>query len=84
MFFIQKREGYRGKIFECIKFRTMVPNSMSDTKMADDNDDRLTKFRKFLRLSSLDEMTQFIKVFFGDMYKYCTTFIFFNRVHIKI
>ena len=67
VFFIQKREGYRGKIFECIKFRTMVPNSMSDTKMADDNDHRLTKFGKFLRLSTLDEMPQFINVFFGDM-----------------
>ena len=67
VFFIQRREGYRGKIFECIKFRTMVPNSMSETKMADDNDDRLTKFGKFLRLSTLDEMPQFINVFFGDM-----------------
>ena len=67
VFFIQKREGYRGKIFECIKFRTMVPNSISDIKMADDNDERLTKFGKFLRLSTLDEMPQFINVFFGDM-----------------
>ena len=67
VFFIQKREGYKGKIFECLKFRTMVLNSMSDIKMADDNDDRLTKFGKFLRLSTLDEMPQFINVFFGDM-----------------
>ena len=67
VFFIQKREGYRGKIFECVKFRTMVLNPMSDTKMADDNDLRLTKFGKFLRLSTLDEMPQFINVFFGDM-----------------
>jgi putative colanic acid biosynthesis UDP-glucose lipid carrier transferase len=67
VFFIQKREGYRGKIFECIKFRSMVPNSISDTKMADDNDERLTKFGKFLRLSTIDEMPQFINVFFGDM-----------------
>tara|TARA_B100001063_G_scaffold18456_1_gene14210 strand:+ start:91 stop:1176 length:1086 start_codon:yes stop_codon:yes gene_type:complete len=67
VFFIQKREGYRGKIFECLKFRTMVPNSISDIKMADDDDDRLTKFGKFLRLSTLDEMPQFINVFFGDM-----------------
>jgi putative colanic acid biosynthesis UDP-glucose lipid carrier transferase len=67
VFFIQKREGYRGKIFECIKFRTMIPNSISDIKMADDNDERLTKFGKFLRLSTLDEMPQFINVFFGDM-----------------
>ena len=67
VFFIQKREGYRGKIFECIKFRSMVLNSISDVKMADDNDLRLTKFGKFLRLSTLDEMPQFINVFFGDM-----------------
>ena len=67
VFFIQKREGYRGKIFECIKFRSMVPNSMADIKMADDNDDRLTKFGKFLRLTTIDEMPQFINVFFGDM-----------------
>ena len=67
VFFIQKREGYRGKTFECIKFRSMVPNSMADTKMADDDDFRLTKFGKFLRLSTLDEMPQFINVFFGDM-----------------
>ena len=67
VFFIQKREGRKGKIFECIKFRTMVSNPMTDIKMADDNDDRLTKFGKFLRLSTLDEMPQFINVFFGDM-----------------
>jgi len=42
----------------------MVPNPMSDIKMADDNDQRLTKFGKFLRLSTLDEMPQFINVFF--------------------
>ena len=35
--------------------------------MADDNDLRLTKFGKFLRLSTLDEMPQFINVFLGDM-----------------
>ena len=45
----------------------MVLNSVSDTKMADDNDNRLTKFGRFLRLSTLDEMPQFINVFLGDM-----------------
>ena len=36
--------------------------------MADDNDNRLTKFGKFLRmLKPLDEMPQFINVFLGDM-----------------
>ena len=45
----------------------MIVNLESDTKMADDNDSRLTEFGKFLRLSTLDEMPQFINVFFGDM-----------------
>jgi putative colanic acid biosynthesis UDP-glucose lipid carrier transferase len=65
--FTQKREGYRGKVFNCLKFRTMVLNPESDTKWADDNDSRLTGFGKFLRMSSLDEFPQFINVFFGDM-----------------
>ena len=65
--FIQKREGFKGKVFNCLKFRTMVVNRFSDTQMADDNDKRLTKFGHFLRLSTLDEMPQFINVFLGDM-----------------
>jgi putative colanic acid biosynthesis UDP-glucose lipid carrier transferase len=67
IFFIQKREGYKGNYFGCIKFRTMVVNSYSDTKWADDDDNRLTRFGKFLRLSTLDEMPQFINVLIGDM-----------------
>ena len=65
--FVQKREGYKGRVFNCLKFRSMVINNISDSVMADDNDHRLTKFGKFLRLSTLDEMPQFINVLFGDM-----------------
>jgi putative colanic acid biosynthesis UDP-glucose lipid carrier transferase len=65
--FSQKREGYKGSFFNCFKFRSMIVNVESDTIMADDNDLRLTKFGKFLRLSTLDEMPQFINVFLGDM-----------------
>ena len=67
IFFTQKREGFKGNYFGCIKFRTMVVNSHSDTKWADDDDKRLTRFGKFLRLSTLDEMPQFINVLIGDM-----------------
>ena len=65
--FVQKREGYKELPFDCFKFRSMIVNLESDTKMADDDDMRLTKFGKFLRLSTLDEMPQFINVFLGDM-----------------
>ena len=65
--FVQKREGYKELPFNCFKFRSMIVNLESDIKMADDDDMRLTKFGKFLRLSTLDEMPQFINVFLGDM-----------------
>ena len=65
--FVQKRDGYGGKAFDCYKFRTMVVNDQEDTKFADHNDNRLTKFGKFLRISALDEMPQFFNVLIGNM-----------------
>ena len=65
--FTQKRHGLGGKVFYCYKFRTMIINDQSDTLFADNNDSRLTKFGKFLRISALDEMPQFLNVLFGDM-----------------
>ncbi len=65
--FIQKRNGLGGKVFYCYKFRTMVVNNLEDTKFADNKDSRLTKFGKFLRISALDEMPQFINVLIGNM-----------------
>ena len=67
IFFTQKREGYKGTYFKCIKFRTMVLNSESDSLWADDNDKRLTKIGRFLRLTAFDEMPQFFNVLKGDM-----------------
>jgi len=65
--FIQKRHGIGGRVFKCFKFRTMIQNSKEDTKFADNNDKRLTKFGRILRITALDEMPQFINVFTGDM-----------------
>ena len=65
--FIQKRHGIGGSVFKCFKFRTMIQNSKEDTKFADNNDKRLTKFGKFLRISALDEMPQFVNVLLGHM-----------------
>ena len=65
--FTQRRHGIGGKVFNCFKFRTMIQNSEEDTKFADNNDVRLTKFGKFLRISAFDEMPQFINVLIGDM-----------------
>ena len=65
--FVQRRHGLGGNVFNCYKFRTMILNKQEDTKFADNSDSRLTKFGKFLRVSALDEMPQFINVLFGDM-----------------
>lgn len=67
VFFIQKRTGYKGKEFDCFKFRTMRVNSDADTKQATANDKRITSVGKFLRRTHLDETPQFFNVLLGDM-----------------
>ena len=67
IFFRQKRTGYEGKEFWCLKFRSMHPSSDADTKQAVKGDSRVFPFGEFLRKSSLDELPQFINVFKGDM-----------------
>lgn len=67
VFFIQLRNGEGNKPFRCLKFRTMVVNTESDTKQASKGDARITSVGKFLRKSSLDELPQFINVLVGDM-----------------
>lgn len=65
--FKQKRTGYRGREFICLKFRTMRVNSEADTKQATKNDPRKTKVGDFLRKTSLDELPQFLNVLYGNM-----------------
>jgi putative colanic acid biosynthesis UDP-glucose lipid carrier transferase len=67
IFFIQKRTGYKGREFNCYKFRTMTVNADADRKQATANDKRITRIGKFLRATYLDETAQFFNVLFGDM-----------------
>jgi putative colanic acid biosynthesis UDP-glucose lipid carrier transferase len=67
VFFIQKRSGRAGKDFLCLKFRTMVVNEEADIRQATRNDNRITRFGKFLRESNIDELPQFFNVLLGDM-----------------
>ena len=65
--FTQSRNGENGIPFKCFKFRSMIINKQSDKVFADHNDKRLTKFGRFIRITALDELPQFINVFTGDM-----------------
>ncbi len=67
VFFRQKRTGYKGKEFTCLKFRTMVVNKDADLLQANQHPSRITRIGKFLRVTSIDEMPQFVNVLAGDM-----------------
>jgi exopolysaccharide biosynthesis polyprenyl glycosylphosphotransferase len=77
--FKQKRAGENGRVFEMLKFRTMIKNAeqlQGQVEKRDVNgniihksedDPRVTKVGSFLRRFSLDELPQFINVIRGDM-----------------
>jgi len=66
--FLQNRAGRNNEIFKVLKFRTMtVAEDDGEFKQATKNDLRITKIGAFLRRTSLDEIPQFINVFYGDM-----------------
>jgi exopolysaccharide biosynthesis polyprenyl glycosylphosphotransferase len=67
-FFVQKRVGHRGRIFEIIKFRTMHRDAARyDMSPANPADARITRAGRFLRRTSLDELPQLFNVLAGDM-----------------
>jgi exopolysaccharide production protein ExoY len=77
------RIGFNGKSFNCLKFRTMVPNAhvrLQEVLAADPvlaaewsetqklhDDPRITAIGEMLRKSSLDELPQLFNVLRGDM-----------------
>lgn len=82
-FYAHRRVGMGGKAFYCLKFRSMVPDADKKlTELLDNdpearieweryhkikNDPRVTRFGRFLRSSSLDELPQLINVVKGEM-----------------
>tara|TARA_B100001250_G_C19698442_1_gene743683 strand:- start:61 stop:597 length:537 start_codon:yes stop_codon:yes gene_type:complete len=66
IFFIQERVGYKGKIFKIFKFRTMHSSSENDLFTSND-DPRIDHFGTYLRKFRIDEVPQFLNIFFGDM-----------------
>jgi putative colanic acid biosynthesis UDP-glucose lipid carrier transferase len=67
VFFVQRRVGFLGRSFPCLKFRTMYVNAEANTRQATENDPRITRIGRFLRDSNLDEIPQFLNVLAGHM-----------------
>lgn len=65
-FFTQLRPGKDEKIFKLIKFRSMTCEKDADGNLMPDAQ-RLTRYGKFLRSSSLDELPELINILKGDM-----------------
>ncbi|MEO9247700.1 GNAT family N-acetyltransferase [Citricoccus nitrophenolicus] len=63
--FRQERPGQGGKVFEILKFRTMLEPDLSRNLVT--NEQRMTPFGNFLRSTSLDELPSLINVLRGDM-----------------
>lgn len=78
-FYKSERIGKKGRVFHCIKFRTMVRdadqlradvmhmNERDDVLFKISNDPRITRLGHFLRKYSLDEFPQFFNVLRGEM-----------------
>lgn len=67
-FFSQERIGLHGRTFRVLKFRTMVDKADQIGPFRTEKDDpRITRFGKFLRTTSLDELPQLFNVVKGDM-----------------
>jgi lipopolysaccharide/colanic/teichoic acid biosynthesis glycosyltransferase len=64
--FIQPRPGRHGRVFELVKFRTMIEKTEAHGRQLDDSE-RLTRFGKVLRSTSLDELPELWNVLRGDM-----------------
>lgn len=68
IFFRQNRITKDGKIFNILKFRSMIVDADKDgAKKAVNDDDRITKVGKIIRACRVDELPQLFNILLGDM-----------------
>jgi lipopolysaccharide/colanic/teichoic acid biosynthesis glycosyltransferase len=69
VFFLQKRIGKDGKLFELFKFATMLKDSpnLGTGTVTMRGDARVLRVGKFLRKTKINELPQLLNIFFGDM-----------------
>ncbi|MFA5865306.1 MAG: sugar transferase [Phycisphaerae bacterium] len=77
--FGHEREGKDGKVFKCLKFRTMVKdahvqqralyarNQVDGPQFKLPNDPRITRIGRWIRTTNIDELPQLINVLLGQM-----------------
>ncbi len=68
VFYSQRRVGKDGRVFNCLKFRSMVVNSGHTGAVPTSvNDPRITLVGHILRATAMDELPQLWNIFRGDM-----------------
>jgi len=69
VFYRQKRVGWKGKVFEILKFRSMVADAESVGRpvWASEDDPRVTRVGRVIRSLRIDELPQIINILKGDM-----------------
>lgn len=72
MFYLSDRLGKNGKTFKMLKLRSMKVNAPDlrnpdGSTFCSSSDSRLTKWGKFVREKSIDELPQIINILLGDM-----------------
>jgi lipopolysaccharide/colanic/teichoic acid biosynthesis glycosyltransferase len=68
VFYKQKRYTYDSKVFNLIKFRSMIVDAEKDgPQYTVDNDPRVTPIGRFIRAARIDELPQLFNILVGDM-----------------
>jgi len=69
IFYQQERVGKDGKVFNALKFRSMIKDAEKEEGpvQATENDPRVTRIGQILRGTAMDELPQLLNIFKGDM-----------------
>ena len=69
VFFAQPRVGERGRLFDALKFRSMIHEAEREVGpvQAAERDPRVTRTGRILRATAMDELPQLWNIFRGDM-----------------
>ncbi|MEW6259338.1 MAG: TIGR03013 family XrtA/PEP-CTERM system glycosyltransferase [Thermodesulfobacteriota bacterium] len=69
VFYRQKRVGWKGRVFDILKFRSMVADAeaLGRPVWASEGDPRITRVGRIIRALRIDELPQIINILKGDM-----------------